>query len=226
MSFYTDLGGVLEFYKETIGTNSIAELTKVLFKTLNSYGVNASISYLLTDRIQNYKENGEMSPLEINVIKAARSKTRFYTYEDKLFLNYPDFTLFIKNMPKNEDRSGILRDSVGVLANGVEAQLKNIVASEKIRKNVAKAMDTEEILDQAKLIQKTMESTMASAISSLQSDMEESFLSLGLSEAQEKQIIDLINECDSEIQKGLIIGLELVEQVNKISNNLQDMRNT
>lgn len=226
MNFYSDLGGVLDFYKESIGTSSFDELTTILFKTLTGYGLNASVCYFLPEEIKRYSCNGDMSPLELNVIQAVRDKSRFFTHENKLFINYTDFTLFIKNMPTDEDRAGILRDSIGVLTNGVEAQLKNIIASEKIKTNKLMSQDTEKIVESAKDIQKQLETAMAKAIESLLNNITEAFFTLGLTEPQEEQILGLISACDKQIQDGLRIGDQLVEHVDKISINLKDMRKT
>lgn len=224
MSFYSDLGGVLEFYKETVGAVNIEELTYNLFKTLEGYGVKASICYYFSNDSLGFTCQGSISPLELDVMKVARTKTRFYTCADKLFLNYPDFTLFIKKMPADSDRAGILRDSIGVLANGVEAQLKNIIASEIVQKNNLKSLDSEKILDNARELQNKLELTIINAIGSLQQEVEEAFLTLGLSESQEEQIINLINSCDEDIQSGLQVGKELVGHVDQLASNLRDMR--
>ena len=116
MNFYGDLGQILEFYKNSTGAKNYQDLADMLFTlTGDTYNLNCTLQIHTPFGVQNFSKEGVISPLESNVIEMARKRDRFLTMGARLFISYDTFTLFIKNMPvEDQDRCGTLRDSLGV----------------------------------------------------------------------------------------------------------------
>lgn len=226
MNFYGDLGQILEFYKVSIGANSFEDLAKLLFDVTGAYGLNCSIQFHLPDDILNFGSKGEISPLEANVMALARKKDRFFSIGARLIINYNAFTLLIKNMPvDDEERTGTLRDSLGVLCNAVEARLNSLL-TEKIdaKKNQITEV-VQEVLDQTKMTFSDIESANIEAINNLMEEIETAFFSLDLNDHQENRIREIANRCMANTNKAFEKGLLLNAMFDDINENLSEMVN-
>lgn len=221
MTFYGDLGQILEFYKVSIGAKSYYELADQLFDVTRAYKLNCSIQFHLPDDVVSFGDKGEISPLEANVIELARKKERFFSFDARLVINYETFSLLIKNMPiDDQERVGTLRDSLGVLCNAVEARVGALIV-EKIDAKKALIVDVvQEVLAQTKVTFADIEKSNVSSIEGMMEDIESAFFSLGLSEPQEERIREILKACLVNTNKAFQKGLILNAMFDDINENL------
>lgn len=225
MNFYGDLGQVLEFYKVSINAKNISELAVLLFEVTGNFGLHCSLQIHIGDEILNFGDQGEISPLEANIIELAREKERFYSFSSRLVINFDTFSLLVKNMPvDNADRSGTLRDSLGVLCNAVEAKLSGLTAESLNTKKIEIAGFIQDVLKQTKTTFSDIEKENIKAIDSLMEDIEESFISLGLSETQENHIRDVVELCTQKVNKAFKRSETLNSLLDDIQDNLDDIQ--
>jgi len=227
MNFYGDLGQVLEFYKHSVNAKSIEELAMLTFEVTSNFGLRCSLQVYLDGESTNYGDQGEISPLEANVIELARKKDRYYSFSSRLVINYDSFSLLIKNMPvDDEERAGTLRDSLGVLCNAIEAKLSSLIAESANSKKVEIAGFIQNVLEQTQSTFSVIESENIGAIDSLMEDIEDAFLSLGLSEEQENNIRAVVEGCTQKVNEAFKRGETLNAMFDDIRNNLDEIRNS
>jgi len=226
MNFYGDLGQVLEFYKASVNAKSITELANLLFEVTQNFSLHCSLQVHVGGEILNFGDQGEISPLEANVIELARQKERFYSFSSRLVINYDTFSLLVKNMPvENEERTGTLRDSLGVLCNAIEAKLSGLIAQSQNTRKTEIAGFIQEVLEQTENTFSEIERDNISAIDSLMEDIEDAFMSLGLSDDQENNIRNVVENCTKKVNTAFKRGATLQALFNDIRDNLQEIQN-
>ncbi|MDH3325563.1 MAG: response regulator [Gammaproteobacteria bacterium] len=226
MNFYGDLGQILEFYKVSIGANSFEELARLLFDVTGGYGLSCSIQFHLPDEVLSFGDKGEISPLEANVMTLARKKDRVLSIGARLVINYQAFTLLIKNMPvDNVERTGTLRDSLGVLCNAVEARLNSLLTEKNDAKKTEITEAVQEVLEQTKMTFADIERRSIKAIEGLAEEIETAFFSLDLREEQENHIREIVKSCMANTNKAFEKGIDLNEMFDDINQNLTEILN-
>ncbi|NOZ53170.1 MAG: response regulator transcription factor [Gammaproteobacteria bacterium] len=221
MTYSSDLGQILEFYKTSLSSPNYKELATNLFRVTDSYALSCTLQIHTPDKIINIGDKGEISPLESNVIELARKKGRFFDFGARTVINYDDFTLLVKNMPlDNKERYGELKDSLGSLCNAIESRLQVLLydskskQKEEILATVQKAIDNVEELFQE--IQK--EST--AAIENMKKELDEALMRLSLLEYQEENILSIAQKCLDNTNGILDKGNHLSDKLKEIYHRL------
>lgn len=225
MNFYSDLGQVLEFYKSSINAKSFKELCDLVFEVLSSFGLRSSIQIVASDSTHNYGSEGTVSPLEANVIELSRAKSRFFEYGVRLIINYDHFSLLIKNMPIDDpERCGTLRDSLGVLCNAIEARIDSLLDQTINYKKTQITEDVKVVLEQTQGTFGKIEQDTLAALETMTDEIEDGFLSLGLTEAQEDKIREIIQECMTRTNSAFDRSRDLYTMFGEISASLNAMQ--
>lgn len=222
MTYSSELGRILEFFSESLRTESYEELVQSLFRVTDSYGLNAAVQIYLPESILNYSNTGAFSPLEANIMELARHKARFYDFGARTLINYKDFSLLIKNMPlDNPERYGRLKDTLGSLCNAVEAKITDLMRNnraEQIQEILAALQNAMSGIDSA--FQNIQKQNVA-AIENMRSDIEEAMLHLGLLEYQEENILGISQRCLDQTKEVFFQGIELNKQFDYIQQKLK-----
>ena len=222
MTYSSELGRILEFFSESLRTESYEELVQSLFRVTDSYGLNAAVQIYLPESILNYSNTGTFSPLEANIMELARHKARFYDFGARTLINYKDFSLLIKNMPlDNPERYGRLKDTLGSLCNAVEAKITDLMRNnraEQIQEILAALQNAMSGIDSA--FQNIQKQNVA-AIENMRSDIEEAMLHLGLLEYQEENILGISQRCLDQTKEVFFQGIELNKQFDYIQQKLK-----
>ena len=224
MNFYADLGQVLEFYKSSTNAKNLDELVVLLFEVTTNFGLCCTFQIHLGTEILNFGDRGEVSPLEADVIELAREKDRFYSFGSRLIISFDTFSLLIKNMPADEERAGTLRDSLGVLCNAIEAKLSGLISQSANSKKSEIAGFILDVLSETQATFSVIEDDNKLAINGLMTDIEDAFISLGLSESQEENIREIVNSCEQKVNLAFKQSQTLNAMFDDIRGNLDEIR--
>lgn len=223
MNYSSDLGQILNFYKTSLSANSYADLARDIFDITGFLDLKASIIFVTDDGTIFHSDTGMHSPLEVNILELARKKARFYDFDARTIVNYQSFSLLIKNMPvERPERYGVLKDTLGAFGDAIEARVKALIASslESKRVDILNTIDTAMRGTGDTLNSVHEDST--SAMDNLMADIEEAFISLGLTEQQEQGIRDIVNLCRQRTDKAFSKSSTLLEDFNTIRKQLQE----
>lgn len=213
MTYSSDLGQIIEFYKNTLNAHSFDEVGQHLFQVMASYGLHSTLYIVTPTETIAIGDQGDVSPLEKNVIELARKKTRFWHVGEKTIINYADFSLLVKNMPIDDpERYGTLKDSLGSLCNAIEACVK-ILLFDDTNKQKAKVLDTvRETLAATNDSFQSIQKENLKAIQDMTDKLDDAILNLALSDHQEDMIRDIAVNCyekvDGIFDKGLVLNDE------------------
>lgn len=196
MTYSSDLGQVLNFYKTSLNSDNYEQLAANVFELTGFLSLKASILFSSDDGIQCFGDRDTLSPLESNILEMARGKSRFYDFNSRTIVNYPHFSLLIKNMPLDRpERYGTLKDTLGSLGDAIEARTKALISNSLEGKRTDLIKTVQGAMEKTGKTMQEVQQRSESAIDVMMEDIEDAFISLGLTEQQEQKIRDIVGQC-------------------------------
>ncbi|WP_144393803.1 response regulator [Pleionea sediminis] len=226
MSTSSQLGRVMQFVERSFSISSVEQLITVTFELLQSMGLNAVISTEIENEAQFFSPEGQIKPIEQELLEILRSKGRFYDYQHRTQVNYALVSLLIKNMPiDNPDEYGRVKDLLPAIVGCLNSRLSEIGAQENI---LAQAQDLIGAFD---VIQSTM-TTLTQSLGSNQKsatdrlhkmvdELQVFIQRLGLEEDQEVRVIQYVDDSVEESLALLDAGEKIFSSFQEILANLQ-----
>jgi len=90
------------------------------------------------DEVITLNSDGKSIPLEHDVMIKAQHCGRIIESANRIFINYPNFSILIKNIPiDNPDLAGRLRDHLTVIAKASDSRVSSLI----IESNLKQLMD-------------------------------------------------------------------------------------
>lgn len=221
MTYSADLGQILEFYKNALGAADFRQLADHLFAVTSGYGLHCTLQIIGRGEVINFSDVGEVSPLESNVIEMSRSRGRFFDFGARTIINYADFSILIKNMPKDDpERYGIFKDTLGTLCNAIEARVKFMLHENTSRHKDRIVATVRHALAEIDQNLRDIQQANLSAIENMMNRLDASMMHLGLSGEQEDEIRDIVQECRNTIECEFERGLQLNGKVGTVTRQL------
>ncbi len=222
MTYSSDLGQVLEFYKNTFNAESFDEVARLLFDVTSAQGLHATLQILTPREVLNFSDQGEVSPLEANVIEMSRPKARFFDFGPRTVINYADFSLMIKNMPLDDpERYGITKDTLGTLCNAIESRVQFLLyqnASQRKQEIVNAVTGALEDINNAFT---NIQNSNMGVIQTMMDELDDSMMNMGLTSSQENQIRGAADRCLERSKQVFEQGVELYDMFEKVQGQLE-----
>jgi len=137
MTTSSELGEILRFHEESYLVNELDELAELLLNAIAKFSLKSSVIFF-TGKTHYFNQDNVPRPLEEKILIAFKDQERIYSWKDKTFFNYGNFSLIVKNMPIDDDvRYGVLKDQLCILLNGVEPRVKALMVE---KSNALKAI--------------------------------------------------------------------------------------
>ena len=226
MTYSSDLGQVIEFFKNSVGTNSFKELAELFFDYMRNNGLRSSIQIYTPEGQLNFGDQGEMSPLEANVIEMSRKKSRFFHFGARTIINYQDFSVLIKNMPvEDEEKYGIYMDTIGTLCNAVEARVSVLLGDNKNKKREELVNTVQNAMDELRKTMAEMQKDNMDAMYTMNNDIDDAMMTLGLTSEQEENIREITTNTMSAVEAvfGRVVFIE--SQFERVQHKLETIFN-
>ncbi len=196
MTYSSDLGQILEFYKNSIAAKDFQALAALLFQFTSERGLRCTLQILTPQGVINFGDRGEVSPLEANVIELSRSRGRFFDFGPRTVINYDDFSLLTKNMPVDDpERYGIIKDTLGTLCNAIEARVKFLLHEDSARQKEQIVSTVLGVLEDIHTTFSDIQQANIGVINQLSEALDEAMMDLGLTSHQEELVRKLVDEC-------------------------------
>lgn len=193
------LGIVIHCMRASLTVESPQALMDSLLEALRNYGLNA-IVYWRAGELLDCNATGEIgSMLELELIERLHgSAQRFHEIGDNLMIVKEHCVLLIKNMPADEQRRGSLMDNLLIILEGTNAKLNAFVGQRELLEAKQRLVDDiimglAPALDEVRLRQMNHKEQIISLIADVGVEVEKAFFSMGLTEAQETEILMILN---------------------------------
>jgi len=122
-------GTLLNFMRGGIVCRDYRSLAERLLQATGELGLMCSVRINHDGGPTVVTSHGEPVPLELAIFDHAREMGRLFQFKRRLVVNYDRVSIFVANMPDETtetERAGILRDSLAILAESVEALAINV----------------------------------------------------------------------------------------------------
>lgn len=231
MSSMGELGVALEFLKASFSCSNCDELAQKLFSSIERYGLQGMVELRELEQGYCFSTSGACTPLESSILSHARESGRLFQLGTRLAVNYPHVTLVVTNLPVDDsDRVGRLRDHLAIIAEGVDAKVAAI-ESEQRRKTQADSViravsDLSSGLHKIEHQQADHRLLALTMMNDFISDMERSFLHMGLNEHNEHELIVMAQRIRDRITVLMNEGKHLGDDLSGITARLKDISET
>ena len=224
MTYSSQLGQVVDFFKRSLVLNDLQSITELLFEFLDANGLAGAIQFYTPSGVVSYGNRGAVSPLESNVMELARNKGRFFDFTHRTIVNHDELSLMIKNMPSdNPERYGVLKDTLATLCEAIAARVKIFYAVDKEKQREAILATVEGAIDQMGRSLTSIQKDNIAAIEVMMDDIDDAMMSLGLTEEQETHIRGIAADCLQRVDKSFSKANQLREQFENVQMKLADL---
>ena len=226
-----ETGTLLSYARALAGAQNIESLAAETFAALEEFELNSTLllNALSGDSVSR-SDGITVTPLEVELMSLAQSGARIVNVGNKYLFRGQSCTFLIKNMPiEDEDLAGRLRDHLMIMLDLLDARM------ELINLRCREQSERQETADIAKVVIKEKFEKLVSNFSvfnssskkifdGLAENIEESFIFMGLTEDQEKQLHDYVEEARADTERFQGMGAELrrameeiTEQINRLA---------
>lgn len=225
-----DIGIVLNFVREGIKMSNQAQLVHTIIRTLSDYGLIGLAQVRSGDQFWNAATSGQVAALEAEVLRRARfMDRRLFARGKRLIINYDFVTLLIKNHPEdNHKRAGELCDYLTILAENANDLIQKIrddlaISEQRVCLVLDAMRDSQSALTDIQSYQKQHKADSLLLLNQLCLEIEEEFVRLDLTEAQEQAITAIIQRKVNEALDMTRSGLKLDEQLQRVTDSLGEL---
>lgn len=225
-----DLALVLNFLRTSFSFEDSQELAEGVAKAVSDFGIACSAQLRSKFGNVNVSSTGVASSLEEELLSRMQHQTeRFVEHGNRLFINYENVTLFIKDMPvEDSEKCGRIKDNVSVLIEGANAKLEALDFALQLENAISNDIDqvlleSEETLQGIKDAQAEHKSTSMKIMDEMMKEVEDSFFELGLTESQEQKLLDILHRGVERSLNHFEAGTQLDAQLKSIIDKLSSI---
>ena len=230
MSSTGEMGCVLEFTRHLSQSRDLEPLLKSLVSsTASGFGLTVSAQIRVGDIQKTLDNKGRANPLEAEMLRSLSSDSnRIFSMGKRLVLNYPRITLQVKDMPlEDADRCGRLRDHIALLVDAAEQRLDGILMEQRLRQQQQQMQvaveATRKAIASLEKSYRMQASANMSIFDKIHEDMEGAMVFLGLTEGQERTLMQLIDKGSASATQLYEQGLALDETFAEILSSLESL---
>ena len=226
MSSLSEMGVVLQFLRASFACPTPEQLASALFAVLGQYALDGIVGIRHDGEELYFSSKGACSPLEASIVKHAQGIDRIFQFRDRMAVNYPRVTLLVPNLPLDDaDLVGRLRDHLAIIAEGAEARLLAMESDEQRMAQAAAIVravsDLTHTLKDIEAQQSAHRFHALELSNAYLEEVERAFVHLGLSEAQEAELIALAKTAIGKFNRLQEDSKSLGEQLQQVTASLQ-----
>jgi CheY-like chemotaxis protein len=204
MSTMAEMGTVMSFMRRVFDCTTAQQVAHEIISACRQYDLQSLVGICFDGQWQMLNDQGRAGPLECSLLEHARSNDRITQFAGRLSIGYPQVTLLVTNWPRSDDeRAGRLRDHLAFVAEAANIRIavldhdsKRLARTDTILQAVNGLMRMVDYLRERQQEQREKAMRM---VADQGEAIARSFYSMGLSDAQEATILNLVSRCGSDI---------------------------
>ncbi|MFT6422688.1 MAG: CheY-like chemotaxis protein [Thalassolituus sp.] len=214
MSDTSDLGVNVQFLLDINHCDNLDEAGMRLFQALKSYNINCSLQIRSRYGVKNMEANGMAKELESTLMTECKDKGRYVDFGRRSIMNYDRVSLLVRNMPVDDkNKYGAIKDNVFSLLQGLDARLNALdnveslkLESQLVGRLTSRMRELMEEVDEGYHVTMTR---IAGAVEDIADGIEREIQFLGMDEAQERAIQEIMEDGIRETNQVFNDGLKL-----------------
>lgn len=193
------MGNVIRFLTECNRFNTVIDVAEKTAMVLDSWGLKSTVRIKTDFEVMSYSLQGPVSSLEEKFIDLAQEQGRIYDMDKRSCISSPRISILVKNMPVTEKTNcGEFKDNISILVDGADGRLCTINDALELkhqhetlynvidkRSSAVNRYETELEGNEGKFI---------SVLKDLETHMEKSYAYLDLTEDQENDLRNMLND--------------------------------
>jgi len=226
MNNTAEIGNILHFYQNSFTIDTYEEVISRLMSVISDYGLNAVIGVFTESGRIFESSSGIVRSIEIAVIEQIRKREgSIFNFGHRSAFSYGNITILVMNMPvEDEEKYGRLKDHIAMLAEGGNARVLALMAENEKNKHQASLQKlleaTTDGLQALEEQQSENQGELEIIMSLLSSEVEDCFFSLGLTDEQEKSLMEIIHRSENRAKALFDKDLALRRNLEAITASL------
>jgi len=218
-----EMGALIETMKRFNACNTLTALADVALGGLALYGLQGAVQVRTSAETLTRAEEGEASPLVVSVINHMSAMDRITSFKSRMCINYEHLSLLVNNMPEDDpERCGRLRDHLAMLVEGANVRVQAIMLGNTLNRVVENLTATLAEIDEAQRLSRV---AVNLGVNTLNDEIEQAYISLGLTDAQEQYLSQIISRGIDKIFNAESAGLDVQDGLSSLIQELKDLNN-
>lgn len=205
MSNVGDSGIIMRLLAEMMASLDFRSVADCIMRSMEAFELDVSLQLRGDDETLSWSREGVCSPLEESVLGNMASCARIVDLGARSAFNYPRVSIIVRNMPRwNPEHYGRVKDNLAKVAEAVDVHLHSLGRVKSALRRGDKLLDLlQRNMDRLQEIEsryRTQRAASSQILNSLVEDIERSFVSLGLTEEQERDLQERVRNAIDEAQ--------------------------
>ena len=225
MSNLDEYAVLIKFLRSLNSCESSSEVAEAMLTLLRSYNLKSALQFRLPKEELTIDQAGESSPLEASIIGHVRALGNIASFKNRTAFNFGRVSVLANNMPlEDTELCGRLRDHLAIAVETIDAKLSSLLTKQE---NSATKHEIESMV-------RTLSSTIRSfsekyetarfqsveTMRILLNELDVEFARLAMSEAQEKEINDIIQTRTEQLIDVFDFSAETEKTLNDLAARL------
>ena len=208
MASMGDSGVLVQFMSKLISTTDEKQVASEMLDFLHKFTIDGAIQTRVGTHAYTLSSNGENQPLEVSVLDHVKTLDRIFEFRSRAVWNFDRITVMINNMPTQDDMlAGRIRDSMATAAQAAAGRLESLEVEEKAHRSfdgIRRALATiETTLEKLNESHRQGRYATSQLMYQFNEDLNQAFAGLGLSDAQELHIDNLVRTFIASLSKQM-----------------------
>lgn len=221
MSSMGEMGILLQALQRFNNCASLEQLAEAVLRALAEYGLSGMLRIRTPQGVVMQSNRGVVTPIEMSIIDQVAMMGRIIEYRSRMSVSYEHVALIVSNAPQDDDdRRGRLRDHLAVLVEGAEIRALAIHRDHVIERSALQASRTLACVDES---QRGERVATILALQGMSDRLERAYLSLALSENQENQISQIVEDGVESVRQAFLPETDVQQQLTAVINDLKSV---
>ncbi|MBF0265854.1 MAG: response regulator [Gammaproteobacteria bacterium] len=204
---------IINFTQNNLKTNSLEDLAVLFLKTTSSLGLTNTIQINTGANFLYKSSKARIFPLEQELLEKLDNQEKVIAVNNRLILSFGHIAQIITNMPDDKEKCQRLQEHMTVLIKIADARVKNLLVHKELL-NIINISNSEMLKIES--MQNKQIARTEQIMDNLILNMEDAFLSYGLTESQEQGLMAMIEESieqskeNIEDSKGISLSMNVI----------------
>lgn len=226
MSSSAEIGAVLQFMRASFNCPDYAALCREMLNALGSYGLEASVKIYGQQGAIAFSTGGPCSPLEDSVLTNMSGQGRLFEFGSRTSCSYAHITIIVRSKASDDpERHGRMKDNLALLAEGADARVVALDGSAAVlRQHESLAQmtaSTREALQGIDRRHREQGIKSGRIFQDLQRNFDLCMLTLGVTQSQEEELANMIQDAANHAKALYDEGLEIGAHMENILEQLE-----
>jgi DNA-binding response OmpR family regulator len=190
MTSLGEMGALIETMKRFNACLNLTDLADAMLAGLALYGLQGAAQIRTPAETVTRDCSGEAPPLVVSIIDHMRTMDRITSFKSRMCVTYEHVSLLVNNLSEDDpERVGRLRDHLAMLAEGANVRVQAIILGSAVNRVAENLTETLARIDAD---QRESRAAINLSLSTLNDEIERAYISLGLTDAQERHLSNII----------------------------------